>query len=74
MERDVKGFPISKAFTCMKLYEHLPLQTKTAILSIWLYCSMSNLYISHGFIYVPTYSFFEYSAACLSVILGNFLV
>ena len=57
MERDVKGFPISKAFTCMNLYEHLPLQTKTAILSIWLYCCMSNLKISHGFIYVPTYSF-----------------
>ena len=44
MERNVKGFPISKAFTCMNFYENLSLQTKTAILSIWLYCCMSNLW------------------------------
>ena len=64
----IKGSPISKAFLDL----NLPVQTKTEILSrksillvILLYDKLINL----TRIYLhPTYSF-EYSAACLSVIL-----
>ena len=66
MERDVKGFPISKAFTCMNVYEHLPLQTKTIILAILFYEQFIHLTRIH---LRPNVQFFEYSAACLTVIL-----
>ena len=54
----LKGLPIVKALTCMKIYMYKQKrQFGQGDRYFWLFCCMSNLYISHGLIYVPTYSF-----------------
>ena len=64
MERDVKGFPISKAFTCMHFYEHFNTFTNKngnfVNLAIFLYEQFIHLTRIH---LRPNIQFFEYSAA-----------
>ena len=56
--RLLKGTPIPKVLTCMKIYLYKQKwQFCQGDLYFWLFCCMNNFCISHRLIYIPTHSF-----------------